>query len=81
MAAALELYVPQYGWQWWHPEWGGEFWTKDVDPSKVEQYDVHAMIDLGPSTSALDTTQQFNARDIISDLGGTAGLAVSAYPH
>lgn len=40
-------YVPQYGWQWCHPEWGDEFWMKDVDPKLVQRFEVHAMIELG----------------------------------
>lgn len=75
------FYVPQYGWQWWHPEWGGEFWTKDVDPKSVGRFEVHAMIDLGSSASPLDETQQFNAHEVVYDLGRTSGLPVPPDAH
>ena len=61
-------FVPGHGWQWWHPEWGGEFWTKDIEPAKVDRFEVHAMIDLGPSSAPLDEAMQFNAHEVAYDL-------------
>ena len=72
-------YVPQSGWQWWHPEWGAEFWTKDVDPKSVERFEVHAMIDLGQSTSSLDEGLQFKASDVVRDLNRSVQAVQEAH--
>lgn len=67
-------YLPKIGWQWWHPEWGAEFWTKDVDPAQVERFEVHAMIELGARGSAADNALPFNALDIVRELGRPSGV-------
>ena len=74
-------YVPQTGWQWWHPEWGADFWTKDVDPKAVERFEVHAMIDLGPSASSLDQGLQFKAPEIVGDLGRPSSVPKAHDAH
>lgn len=61
-------YLSEYGWQWWHPEWGGEFWTKDVDPKSVQRFEVHAMIDLGKSAGPLSDAAEFSAESVVRDL-------------
>lgn len=68
-------YVARYGWQWWHPEWGDDFWTKDVDPKTVARFEVHAMIDLGQS-AAQGEELQFNAKDVVRDLTRPSDVAL-----
>lgn len=62
-------YTAQYGWQWWHPEWGTGFWTKDVDPKTVTRFEVHAMIELGESGNLVDSLG-FDAKEVVRDLNG-----------
>ena len=66
-------YLPGTGWQPWHPEWGAEFWTKEVDPKSVSRFEAHAMIDLGPAPSGGEA-QLFNASDVVRDLGSPRRL-------
>lgn len=71
--------LPGEGWQWWHPEWGAAFWTADVDPARVEAFEVHAMIELGGRRDpGSGTALPFTARDVVRDLGRPARPAV---PH
>ena len=72
---------PQHGWQPWHPEWGAEFWTKDVDPKKVRRFQAHAIIQLGKSASPLDEELQFNAAEVVRDLSRPSPLAVEHPNH
>lgn len=60
--------LPDGGWQWWHPEWGADFWTTDVDPRMVRRFTVHAMIDLGSKASAAADAAQFDADAVVRDL-------------
>jgi hypothetical protein len=69
-------YSAPYGWQPWHPEWGVAFWTKDVDVTRVSQFEAHAMINLGKTGNRPDAPV-FNARTVVHDL--TARNSVS--PH
>jgi len=62
-------YLPKLGWQWWHPEWGADFWTRDVDPRSVERFTVHALIDLGGKVGAPADSPEFNAGAVVRDLG------------
>ena len=71
-------FLPKEGWQWWHPEWSAEFWTRDVDPARVERFEAHAMIELGARGSAVDNAVPFNARDVVRDLGRPSGVG---HPH
>ena len=73
--------LPQHGWQPWHPEWGADFWTREVDPKTVDRFEAHAMIQLGRSASALDDELQFNAREVVSDLTRSSGVAVKDPTH
>lgn len=73
--------LPQYGWQWWHPEWGADFWTKDVDPKIVDGIEVHAMIDLGQSASPLDDEVQLNAKEVIQDLTSPSRVTLGNARH
>ena len=70
------FHTSRYGWQWWHPEWGADFWTRDVDPKTVDGIEVHAMIDLGQSASSLDDGLRFNADNVVRDLGHPSGVGV-----
>lgn len=61
-------YVPGYGWQWWHPEWGAEFWTKEVDPKLIKRFEVHAMIELGEASGDDNGSPAFSAKEVVNDL-------------
>lgn len=74
-------HLSEYGWQWWHPEWGAEFWTNDVDPSTIHRFEVHAMIDLGENASRLDEDMRFSAKDVVRDLGHPAATVVEHPKH
>lgn len=72
-------YLPQDGWQWWHPEWDAAFWTAEVDPTRVKQFEAHAMIELrGRGEARSGETLAFFARDVVRDLGRPPGVVV---PH
>ena len=72
---------PQFGWQPWHPEWGVEFWTREVDPTTVNRFEAHAMIQLGKSDSPLDDELQFNASEVVHDLTRPPGVVVKHPTH
>lgn len=74
-------YIPEHGWQLWKPEWGAEFWTKDVDPRTVERFDVHAMIELGSSANAAAQGLEFRAPDILRDLSRPPSVRARVSPH
>lgn len=74
-------YLPEDGWQWWHPEWGAQFWTKDVDPARIERFEVHAMIELGARGSATDNALPFNAGDVVRELGRPSGVGHRPHPQ
>lgn len=73
--------LPPYGWQPWHPEWGGGFWTKDVDPKSVKRFEAHVMVDLGRSANPLDESVQFNAGDVVRDLSRSSIVAAPHVSH
>lgn len=73
--------VPQHGWQPWHPEWGAEFWTANVDLKTVDRFEAHAMIHLGGSASPLDEELQFNAKEIVGELTRPSLVAVEHPSH
>lgn len=73
--------VPQHGWQPWHPEWGAEFWTGDVDPKTVDRFEAHAMIHLGRSASPLDNELQFQTKEVVRDLARPSRVAVEHPAH
>ena len=68
-------HLSDYGWQWWHPEWGGEFWTEDVDPKNVQRFSVHAMIDLGKGAGSLSDAAEFNAQAVVRDLTRSSNVS------
>lgn len=59
---------PAIGWQWWHPEWGAEFWTRDADPAGVQRVEVHAMIDLDEAAGTQPHAPAFDANGVVGDL-------------
>lgn len=61
-------YLPEHGWQPWHPEWEAPFWTRDVDPGEVKRFQAHAMIALGRSADPGDATLLFDAKAVVHDL-------------
>lgn len=73
--------LPQHGWQPWHPEWGEDFWTREVDPKAVDRFEAHAMIQLGRSASALDDELQFSAKGVVGDLTQPSQVAVEQPSH
>lgn len=74
-------YVSKYGWQWWHPEWGGEFWTKDVDPKLVERFEVHAMIELGEASGDGNGSRAFSAKAVVKELTRPSEASDSSAHH
>ena len=67
------FHLPSEGWQWWHPEWGAEFWTRDVDPARIDRFEVHAMIQLGAARGT-GNALPFDAREVVRDLGLPSGV-------
>lgn len=65
-----------FGVQWWHPEWGRDFWTSDIGPNKVDRFQVHAMIQLRADELALKRGLQFDAGAIVRDLAGPSSVKV-----
>lgn len=61
-----------FGVEWWHPEWGREFWTKDVNPRDVTGVQVHAIVQLGPNPAAEASGLLFHAEAVVRDLGNLA---------
>lgn len=74
-------YLPKEGWQWWHPEWGADFWTRDVDPRSVQRFTVHAMIDLGGDSDATGDAAVFSADAVVRDLSGAPGVRPEHVHH
>jgi hypothetical protein len=60
-----------YGWDVWHPEFGGPFWTNSIDVTTVESFEVEAEIVLEKGASPAADPKAFDARRIISELGPT----------
>ena len=73
--------LPQHGWQPWHPEWGADFWTREVDPKTVDRFEAHAIIQLGRSAGPLDDELQFDAKEVVRDLVRPAHVAVEHPSH
>jgi hypothetical protein len=61
-------YVSGLGWQPWRPEWGVAFWADGIDPSLVERYDTHAMIELGINRPPSEDQPIFGVEEVIRDL-------------
>lgn len=55
-----------FGWQDWHPEWGGPFWA---DSRTVERFEAHAEIVLRRGPVAAGEERAFDARRVIAELG------------
>jgi len=62
-------YRSGYGWDVWHPEFGGPFWTDRIDVSTVESFEVEAEIVLDKGTVRPEDPKLFDARQVIADLG------------
>lgn len=61
-------YITGMGWQPWHPEWGVTFWAEDIDLARVEQYNAHAMIELGIGRRPQNNQPIFAVDEVIRDL-------------
>jgi hypothetical protein len=68
--------VDSAGWQPWHPEWAAPFWTSGVDPRTVQEFQVHAMIEVGRGALPQDREIAFDARQVLSDVA--AGFAAAS---
>ena len=64
-------YVSGLGWQPWHPEWGVAFWADSIDLSRVEQYNAHAMIELGVGSRPQNDQPIFDVDEVVRDLEPT----------
>lgn len=60
-----------YGWDVWHPEFGGPFWADHIDVSTVESFEVEAEIALGKGVPRSGDPKAFDARRIMTELGPT----------
>lgn len=56
-----------YGWDVWHPEYGGAFWANQIDVSRVESFEVTAEIVLGKG--AASEPAAFDARRVMTAIG------------
>jgi hypothetical protein len=65
-------YRSGYGWDLWHPEYGGPFWADQIDVTKVESFEVEAAIKLGKGEPTLPMA--FNARRVIAEVGPNVEL-------
>lgn len=63
-----------YGWDVWHPEFGGPFWADRVDVTKVESFEVEAEIVLKKGALPADDPTAIDARHIMSLVGPTVEL-------
>jgi len=64
-------YRPSYGWDLWHPEFGGPFWDSGIDRTTVESYEAQAEIVLHKGPVPSGEVRGFDARRIIANLGPT----------
>lgn len=64
-------YRSGYGWDVWHPEYGGPFWSDGIDVTTVQSFEVDAEIVLGKGSPPPGDAKAFNARQIIAELGPT----------
>jgi hypothetical protein len=61
-------YVTGLGWQPWHPEWGAAFWADRIDMTRVEKYEVHAIVELGDGDDLEEGQPRFMVGQVIRDL-------------
>lgn len=64
-------YRSGYGWDVWHPEYGGPFWSDGIDVTTVQSFEVDAEIVLEKGSPRPGDPKAFNARQIIAELGPT----------
>lgn len=63
-----------YGWDVWHPEYGGPFWGDTIDIDTVESYEASAEIVLRKGPMMATDQRAFDARRVLADLGPTIEL-------
>jgi hypothetical protein len=56
------------GWQPWHPEWGTPFWSNTTSSKDVDQYEAHAMIEVGDGEELSGGSTAFDAAKVLSAL-------------
>jgi hypothetical protein len=58
-----------YGWDVWHPEYGGAFWADGMDVTTIESFEAEAEVVLEKGSPPTGNSRSFDARRIIADLG------------
>lgn len=61
-----------YGWELWHPEFGGPFWADQVDVTKVESFEVAAEIVMAKGTPG--GPEGIDARRVMAEIGPSIEL-------
>ncbi len=61
--------LSEQGWQPWHPEWGAAFWADSLQFSNVEEFNVHAIIELRRGARTRGQPMAFNSTRVMRDLG------------
>lgn len=62
-------YRTGYGWDVWHPEFGGPFWADQIDITRVESFEVEAEIVLKKGVPT--EPQAVDARRTLAEIGPT----------
>lgn len=60
-----------YGWDVWHPEYGGPFWADGIDVTTIQSFEVEAEVVLEKGSPPAGDSRSFDARRIIAELGPT----------
>lgn len=60
-----------YGWDVWHPEFGGPFWADSIDVTTVESFEVDAEIVLEKGPLPAGNPSALDARRIMAELAPT----------
>lgn len=58
-------------WSIWHPEWGGPFWSSNMNLQSVERFEAHADIEMHRGPMPVGEQRAFDARRVMADLGPT----------
>jgi hypothetical protein len=61
-------YRQGYGWDVWHPEFGGPFWADRLDVQTVESFEASAEILLHRAQPSATDQRVFDARRVMADL-------------
>lgn len=58
-----------YGWDVWHPEYGGPYWADRIDVTQVESFEVSAEIVGGKGPVPSNDPKIFDARQVMARIG------------